>query len=433
AVDAAVAAPALPAHERAAVLRRTAGLVLERAEQFAQTIRAEGGKPVTAARTEVARAVDTLQLAAEEARRLTGQSLPMDAVASGEGLLALTLPEPVGVVAAVTPFNFPLNLVAHKVAPAVAAGCPVLLKPSERTPFTAGLLVQAFADAGLPAGLLNLVTGDPAAIVGAWVEDPRTAVLTFTGSSAVGWALKERSPRKRHVLELGSNTAMVVAADADLPAAVEAAAIGAFSNSGQACISLQRVYAEEPVAEQFTELLAAAAAALASGDPGRAETVVGPLVSREATARVLAWVADAIARGGVLRTGGCAVDGVVLPTVLSGVPDDAPVVCQEVFGPVVTVNAVPDVRSAVRRVNSSPYGLNTSIFTRDLDTALGYARSAEAGTVLVNVAPSFRTEHMPYGGVKSSGQGREGVPYAVRALVEDKLVILRDGGAGSRN
>ena len=424
AVDAAVAVRCPAAHERARVLRRTADLVEERTERFAQTIRMEAGKPVTAARGEVGRAVDTLRLSAEEARRLVGEAVPMDAVAAGEGLLAFTIPRPVGPVAAITPFNFPLNLVAHKVGPAIAAGCPVLLKPSEKTPLTAGLLVECFAEAGLPPGMLNLVTGDPGTVVSAWTDDARVAVLTFTGSAAVGWALKQRSPTKRHVLELGSNTAMVVADDADLDAAVSAAVTAAFGFSGQACISLQRVYVTPGVANAFLERLAEAADALVCGDPGDERTAVGPLISADAVARVRDWVTVALKSGATLRAGGRMVANVLRPTVLADVPADASVICEEVFGPVVSVNTVPDIDAAVREVNSSRFGLNTAIFTASTATALNYARQAEAGTVLVNVAPSFRTDHMPYGGVKDSGEGREGVSYAVRALLDPKLVVL---------
>ncbi|MDT0570269.1 aldehyde dehydrogenase family protein [Streptomyces sp. DSM 3412] len=424
AVDAAVAADCPAAHERARMLRRTADLVEERAELFAQTIRAEAGKPISAARGEVGRAVDTLRLSAEEARRLAGEAIPMDAVAAGEGLLAFTVPRPVGPVAAITPFNFPLNLVAHKVGPAVAAGCPVLLKPSERTPLTAGLLVECFDEAGLPAGMLNLVTGDPGTVVGTWTDDPRVSVLTFTGSASVGWSLKQRSPAKRHVLELGSNTAMVVADDADLDAAVQAAVTAAFTYSGQACISLQRVYVTPGAAEPFLERLAKAAESLVSGDPKDESTVVGPLISAEATQRVRSWVEAALSSGASLRAGGDVTDGVLRPTVLADVPSDASVMCEEVFGPVVSVNTVPDLDAAVREVNASRFGLNTAVFTASTATALKYVRQAEAGAVLVNLAPSFRTDHMPYGGVKDSGEGREGVPYAVRALLDPKLVIL---------
>jgi acyl-CoA reductase-like NAD-dependent aldehyde dehydrogenase len=425
AVDAASAVTVPPAHRRAALLRRTADLVEERAQQFARTIQSEAGKPITAARSEVARAIDTLRLSSEEARRLSGSTVPLDAVASGEGMLAFEMPVPVGTVAAITPFNFPLNLVAHKLGPAIAAGCPVVLKPSEKTPLTAGMLVRCFAEAGLPAGMLNLVTGDPATIVPTWLEDDRVAVITFTGSAEVGWDLKARSPRKRHVLELGSNTAMVVAGDADIPAAVQAAVTASFTYSGQACISLQRVYVHDSVADTFIDQLTEAASALPVGDPADERTVVGPLIAQAATERVLSYVRAGLDEGATLRCGGEVNDGVLQPTVLTDASPTSAVLCEEVFGPVVTVNRVSDLSEALKEVNASRFGLNTAVFTADLATALRFADNAEAGSVLVNVMPSFRADNMPYGGVKDSGQGREGVPYAVNELTDHRLVVIK--------
>lgn len=413
-----------PAHARAAVLRQAASLVADRAEEFAQAIRAESGKPITAARTEVGRAVDTLQLSAEAARNLAGVTVPMDAVPAGSGLIAFETPQPRGPVAAITPFNFPLNLVAHKVGPALAAGCTIVLKPSEKTPFTAGLLGQAFQDVGLPPGRLNIVTGDPAPIVSALCEDDRIAVLTFTGSAALGWQLKARSPRKHHILELGSNTAMVVAHDADLDRAVEAAVTSSFTFSGQTCISLQRIYAHERIADEFTQRLSKAAASLAIGDPRDEATVIGPMITPQARDRVLSWIHGAISDGAILHTGGDLHNDVLRPTVLSNVPARSPIMCEEAFGPAVSVNSVATLDEALEQVNDSRFGLNTSIYTADLATALTYARATQAGSVLVNTPPAFRADHMPYGGVKDSGQGREGVPYAVRELTEPKLVVF---------
>ncbi|REF36332.1 aldehyde dehydrogenase family protein [Thermasporomyces composti] len=415
----------LPPHRRAEILRRAREEVARRAEEFAQMIRAEAGKPITAARQEVERALTTLDFAAEEARRPPGETVPLDAVPSGEGTLAFTVAQPVGVVAAITPFNFPLNLVAHKVAPALAAGCPVVLKPSERTPLTAGMLVEAFKAAELPPGWLNLVTGDPATIVGRWQEDPRVAVLTFTGSSRVGWQLKAASPYKRHILELGSATAMVIRADADLKAAVNAAVTSGFTFAGQACISLQRLYVEKAVVDEVLHRLVEAAEALPAGDPALEATVVGPLITPEATKRVRSWLDDAVRDGARIVTGGTLTDdGVLRPTVVTDVPASSPLLCEEVFGPVVSVVPVANLDEAIRAVNDSRFGLNTSIYTSDLTSALRYAREAQAGTVLVNRPPAFRADHMPYGGVKESGQGREGVKYAVEELTERKLVIL---------
>lgn len=414
----------LPLVERAEMLERAAALVASQAEEFARGISAESGKPITAARGEVARAVDTLQLSGEEARQIRGGTVPVDAVRAGVGMVAFELPMPVGVVAAITPFNFPLNLVCHKLGPALAAGCPVVLKPSEKTPLTAGRLISVLNEAGVPAGMLNLVTGDPNLIVSALLEDDRIAVINFTGSAAIGWSLKERSPRKRHVLELGSNTALVVAADADVNAAVDAALASGFAFSGQTCLSLQRCFVHEAVADEFTERLAAGAALLPVGDPSLEQTAIGPLITEDARARVGSWVDEAVQMGAEVVTGAELIDGVMPATVLDNVDPSSKVAREEVFGPVVSVCRVPDIADALRRVNDSRFGLNTSIFTSDLDMALSYATRAEAGAVLVNISPSFRADNMPYGGVKDSGQGREGAAYAIHEMTERKLVVM---------
>jgi acyl-CoA reductase-like NAD-dependent aldehyde dehydrogenase len=413
-----------PAASRADVLLRASQLVAERTADFADMLRAEAGKPITAARQEVSRAVSTLRIAAEEARRLPSETVPFDEISPGVVPLGFTIPKPFGVVAAITPFNFPLNLVLHKVAPALAAGCAVVLKPSERTPLSAGLLAETLIDAGLPDGWLNVITGRPEEIVPTWNEHRDVAVITFTGSAEVGWKLKAASPRKRHVLELGSNTAMVVAADADLARAVNAVAVGGYTFSGQACVSVQRVYVEEPVAAEFTALLAAAVESLPVGDTKDPRTVVGPVISPQARDRLVAWIDEAVQDGARLVTGGT-FDGTCLrPTVLADVPATSRVVCEEVFGPVASIRTVKSVSDGIDEVNSARYGLNTAIFTRDLAAALQFAREAEAGSVLVNITPSFRADHMPYGGVKDSGQGREGVKYAIAELLDQRLVVL---------
>ena len=426
AIAAAVAAgrQPYPAHERARILYQAATLVRERAEEFAHTIRLEAGKPITAARGEVTRAVDTLQLSAEAAKNLAGVTVPMDAVTAGVGLIGFEVPQPRGVVAAITPFNFPLNLVAHKVGPAIAAGCTVVLKPSEKTPLTAGLFAQAFIDAGLPGGRLNLVTGAPGLVVGEMVGDDDVAVLTFTGSAEVGWKLKADSPRKFHILELGSNTAMVVAADADLDKAAAAAIASSFTFAGQTCISLQRIYVHDSVAHEFLQRLTKAASDLPTGNPDDPSTVVGPLITHQARDRVASWIRDALSEGAILHCGADIVDGVLRPTVLSDVPATATIIREEAFGPVVSVNRFDRIDDAISAANQSRYGLNTAIYTSDIASAMAYAHRAEAGTVLINTPPAFRADHMPYGGVKDSGQGREGVPYAVRELTDPKLIII---------
>ena len=288
----------------------------------------------------------------------------------------------------------------------------------------AGLLTQLFHDAALPAGMLNTVTGDPSLIVPTLLDDPDVRVVTFTGSSEVGWGIKARSPRKRHMLELGSNAAVYIAHDADLKRAVAELTPASFGFAGQACISVQRVYVENEVADEFIDMLREATQALNTGDPADEKTVVGPLITRAARDRVVDWVREAVAAGGVLVSGGTTDGGLLQPTIVSDVPVDCSLIREEVFGPVVAVNRVSDLESALDEVNSSKYGLNTSIFTSDVSRALAFARRAESGSVLVNVSPSYRADHMPYGGVKQSGEGKEGVPYAVREFTEFKLVVL---------
>jgi acyl-CoA reductase-like NAD-dependent aldehyde dehydrogenase len=390
--------------DRARVLANTARLISEHADDLAESITAETGKPISASRAEVSRAVET--------------------VAIGAGTFAFTIPVARGIVAAITPFNFPLNLLLHKVGPALAAGCPVVVKPSDHAPLTAGLIVELFEQSGLPAGWLNLVTGPPEDIVGAWQSDPRVAVITFTGSSKVGWQLKAQSPKKHHVLELGSNTALVVAADADLDRAARAAADAALGNSGQTCVSLQRIYVEKAIASDFTSRLGELVGGAAFGDPRDPKTVVGPLISADATTRLTRWIDDALADGAQAIVGGALVDGMLPPTVLTNVPSASPLICEEAFGPVVSVIVVDDLAEAITHVNAADYGLNTAIYTSGLAAAMNYARLAEVGSVLVNMPPSFRADHMPYGGVKGSGQGREGVKYAIADLVQQKLVVL---------
>jgi acyl-CoA reductase-like NAD-dependent aldehyde dehydrogenase len=410
--------------ERADVLLRTSQLIAERQADFAELLRAEAGKPIAAARVEVSRAISTIRIASEEARRLPAEAVQFDEVAPGVTPLGFTIPQPFGVVAAITPFNFPLNLVMHKVAPALAAGCAVVLKPSERTPLSAGLLAETLAEAGLPDGWLNIVTGRPEQIVPAWNDHPDVAVVTFTGSAAVGWKLKAESPRKRHILELGSNTAMVVAADADLQRAVNAVVVGGYTFSGQACVSVQRVYVAEPVAEEFTAMLAEAVEKLPVGDTKDPATVVGPVISEQARERVQSWIEEAVDEGATLVTGGTLEGSCLRPTVLADVPASSRVVCEEVFGPVASIRTVSSVAEGIAEVNSARYGLNTAIFTSDLASALTFAKEAEAGSVLVNITPAFRADHMPYGGVKDSGQGREGVKYAIAELLDQRLVVL---------
>jgi acyl-CoA reductase-like NAD-dependent aldehyde dehydrogenase len=420
---AALAEP-LPAHERAAILERAAAALAERREEAAGTICAEAGKPLKAARVEAERAVSTLTFAAVAARTLAGEVVPLDAAPAGEGKLAFTLRVPVGVVGAISPFNFPLNLVAHKLAPALAAGNATVLKPAAQTPLSAYLLAEILHDAGLPRGWLSVVTGPSAEIGDVLVADERVRALTFTGSGAVGWSLRERAPQKKVLLELGNATPAVVAADADLDAAAAALAPNAFSFAGQSCISVQRIYVEREAYEPFLARFLAEVGRLRVGDPAAEETDVGPVIDRAARERILQWVGEALDAGARLLAGGSLVDGLLVPTVLADPPDDAKVSCEEVFGPVCTVSACADLDEAVRRANGTPYGLQAGLFTRSIQTALRLAPALEFGGVTVNEAPTFRADQMPYGGIKASGNTREGPQHAVRELTEERLVVL---------
>jgi acyl-CoA reductase-like NAD-dependent aldehyde dehydrogenase len=350
--------------------------------------------------------------------------VPMDAAQAGEGKLAFTLRRPIGIVAAISPFNFPLNLVAHKLAPALAAGCAVVLKPAGQTPLSALLLAELMDEAGLPPGWLNVVVGPSSEIGDVLIDDERVKAVTFTGSSGVGWSLRERAPRKRVNLELGNATPLIVAADADLDAAAAATAANGFSFAGQSCISIQRVYVERPAYDGFVERLLPGVAELRVGDPADEDTDVGPVIDQDAKERILAWVEEARSAGAELLAGGEEQNGLIRPTVIAGADRELKVSCEEVFGPVVTVNPVDSLDEAIELANGTRYGLQAGIFTTALETALRAARELEFGGVTVNEAPTFRSDQMPYGGVKDSGNTREGPAYAVRELTEEHLVVI---------
>jgi acyl-CoA reductase-like NAD-dependent aldehyde dehydrogenase len=427
AVDAAASAmrDPLPAHERAAILDRVAAQLADRAEEAARTIAGEAGKPIKAARVEAARAVSTFTMAAVEARKLAGDVVPMDAAPAGAGKLAFTLREPIGVVAAISPFNFPLNLVAHKIAPALAAGCAVVAKPASQTPLSALFLAELEKEAGLPPGWLNVVCGGSSEIGDVLVEDERVRLISFTGSVPVGWGLRERAPRKRVNLELGNATPVIVAADADLEDAASRLAANAFSFAGQSCISVQRIYVERSAYDAFLERFLPEVDALKLGDPVDDQTDVGPLISEKDRDRVLEWIDEAKGLGADVLTGGTIEEGLLRPTVLAGAPPKAKVSCEEVFGPLCTVTPYDDVDDAIALANGTRFGLQAGVFASDVKTALAVARRLEFGGVTVNEAPTFRADQMPYGGVKDSGNTREGPAYAIREMTEERLVVLQ--------
>jgi acyl-CoA reductase-like NAD-dependent aldehyde dehydrogenase len=426
AVDAAAAAmeDPLPAHKRAEILVRVAGALGRRHDEVARLISNEAGKPMKAARVEASRAMSTYTFSAVEARKLAGDMIPMDGSQAGEGKLAFTLRRPLGVVGAISPFNFPLNLVAHKIAPSLAAGCAVVLKPASQTPLSALLLAELEDEAGLPPGWLNVLVGPASEIGDVLVEDERVKVITFTGSSGVGWKLAERSPRKRVNLELGNATPLIVEADADLDAAVAATAQHGFSFAGQSCISIQRVYVQDGVYDEFVSGLVPKVEALQVGDPADEDTDVGPVIDEDARDRILEWIEEARAGGAEVLTGGELDGELVRPTVIADARPELKVSCEEVFGPVVTVNRYGAIDEAIELANGTPYGLQAGIFTGSIRTAMRAAQELEFGGVTVNEAPTFRADQMPYGGVKESGNTKEGPAYAVRELTDERVVVI---------
>jgi acyl-CoA reductase-like NAD-dependent aldehyde dehydrogenase len=429
AIDAAEAAmqEPLPAHKRAEILVRVAGALGRRHDEVARQISDEAGKPMKAAKIEASRAMSTYTFAAVEARKLAGEIVPMDASQAGEGKLAFTLRKPIGVVGAISPFNFPLNLVAHKLAPALAAGCAVVLKPASQTPLSALLLAELETEAGLPPGWLNVVVGPASDIGDVLVEDERVKALTFTGSSGVGWALRERAPRKRVNLELGNSTPMIVEADADIEAAASATAQHGFSFAGQSCISIQRVYVQRSVYDGFVERLVPKVEQLVVGDPGDEETDVGPVIDEDARDRILEWIDEAREAGAEIVTGGDLEGDLIRPTLIANAGPELKVSCEEVFGPVVTLTPYDTLDDALDLANGTKYGLQAGIFTTNLDNALRAAEELEFGGVTINEAPTFRADQMPYGGVKESGNTREGPAYAVRELTEQHVVVVNRG------
>ena len=418
-------AGALPAHERAEILDRAAVALTKRHEEFAQSISGEAAKPISTARTEASRAVETFRYSAVVARTLAGDMIPMEGSSAGAGKLGFTLRVPVGVVGAISPFNFPLNLVSHKVAPAIAAGCPVVLKPASATPLTALLLASVLEDdAGLPPGWLNVVTV-PGSVADALVTHDDVAALTFTGSPAVGWGIKAKAPRKKVGLELGNNAPVIVHRDADLQLAAERITAGGYGYSGQTCISVQRAYVHDDVADDFAAALEASVAELVVGDPADDATDVSALIDDGETDRVAQTIAEALDAGARAVTGGGRTEGgLVAPTVLTGVTNDMEVSRTEVFGPVVGLARYRNVDEAFELANDTRYGLQAGIFTNDLSLGLEAAHRLNFGGVCVNEVPTYRTDQMPYGGVKDSGNTKEGPAYAAREYTEERMVVI---------
>lgn len=417
----------LTAYDRATILEKVAQIMDERREEFAEIIAKEAAKPIRAARGEVDRTVLTYKFAAEEAKRIYGETLPLDAAPGAEGRIAYTIRKPIGVLGAITPFNFPLNLVAHKVGPAIAAGNTVVLKPADQTPLSSYALVELFEEAGLPKGALNIISGPGATVGEAIVKNDDVASITFTGSPKVGIGIKEKAGLKRVTLELGSNAAVIIDEDVELTDEVmERVKWGAFVNNGQVCISVQRVFVHEKRMDEFLSKLKKAMETVVVGDPMNEETDVSALISKKDVERIDMWVQEAIKEGATVLYGGKKRDERIFePTVLTNVPEHVSVQCQEVFGPVMTVNTFKEFDEAIEKVNHSRYGLQAGVFTNNLFKAMRAIDELEVGGVMINDIPTFRVDHMPYGGVKESGTGREGIKYAIEEMTEMKLVCIK--------
>jgi acyl-CoA reductase-like NAD-dependent aldehyde dehydrogenase len=418
----------LPAWRRAEILDAAASIIAseEVAEDLARTIALEAAKPITTARGEVERCASTFRFSAAACRQLAGEVLPLDAARAGEGRLGFTLRVPVGVIGAITPFNFPLNLVAHKLAPAIAAGCPVVLKPAGQTPFSGLKLAELLIDrCGLPASWLHTVTGSGRVVGAALVEHDDVAMITFTGSPEVGWGIRATAPRKKVSLELGNNAPVIVQPDSDWEGAAAKVAVAGNSHAGQSCISVQRVLVHTDVAEAFTARLVDAVSALRVGDPLDETTQVSALIDQGNRDRVLAWIDEAVAGGATLACGGkLTEDGVLAPTVLTDVDPDAKVCRDEVFGPLVVVNSYSDVEDAFAAANDTRYGLHAGIFTRDLATAKRAIEVLDFGGVIINDVPTWRADQMPYGGLRDSGNTREGPTYAIHEMTEIRTAVI---------
>jgi glyceraldehyde-3-phosphate dehydrogenase (NADP+) len=417
---------AVPRHQRASWLSKTASGLIEHKADLARLIASEAGKPMQFASGEVDRAVATFTVAAEEAKRLAGEWIPTDWSPAGEGYAAVTKRVPLGPIAAFSPFNFPLNLVAHKIAPCLASGNTLVLKPPPQAPLTALRLGQILLDAGVPPGVVNILPCD-IPVAEALVADPRIQFVTFTGSATVGWRIKSNAGKKGVLLELGGNAAAVVHADADLAWAAKRLAVGAFAYAGQICISVQRIMVHEAIYERFVEQFLAEVEALPVGDPLDAKTVVGPVIDQAAADRVERWATDALAGGAKALTTMSRHGNVIAPIVLTNTQPAMAVSCEEVFGPVVTLAPYRAFDEALAAVNDSMYGLQAGVFTHDLRRAFESFDRLDVGGVIINDYPTFRLDHTPYGGMKDSGLGREGVKYAMDAMTQIKTAIFRTG------
>ncbi len=423
-VDGAKSMRALPAFERCELLRRAADGMRRRAEELARTISLEEGKPIAEGRSEVDRAIETISLSADEAKRLNGESFPLDAAPNGAGKLGFTIRVPCGIVAAITPFNFPLNLVCHKVGPAIAGGNAVLLKPATDTPLSALKLVEILLEAGLPEAAIACLVGPGKELGKAICEDDRVRKISFTGSDAVGREICRRAGVKKVTMELGSNCPVIVMDDADIDVAAAAVARSGYANAGQVCISTQRVYAAKAIHGDWLDALTSRVESLVAGDPLNEQTQLGPMIRESDAERVQGWIGEAVAAGATRVTGGERHGNRFPATILDGVTADMKVSREELFGPAVVVRRCDDLEEAIRLANDTRYGLAAGIFTRDINRAMRFVREIDAGVLNVNGTSQYRADLMPYGGLKHSGLGKEGPKYAIREMTEEKMVVL---------
>jgi len=414
----------MPLYKRAIILEKLASLLEARAEEAAELIALEAAKPISTAKAEVQRTIQTYKFAAEEAKRIHGETIPVDAAPGGDGRIAYTVREPLGIVAAITPFNFPMNLVAHKIGPAIASGNTVVLKPASQTPLTSYFIGELLVEAGLPKGALNIVTGAGSLIGNKLVTDNRVKKISFTGSPAVGIGIRNQAGLKKVTLELGSNAAVIIDENVNIDKLISRVVSGAFTFQGQVCISVQRIYVHEKMYDLFVDKFVTATKELKLGDPLDPTTDVSALISPQDVKRTLSWIEEAKEQGAIIATGGESEGNILQPTVLLNVKPEQKVSCQEVFAPIVSIMKFTSIQEAFDQVNDSKYGLQAGIYTDNIHVALQATQKLHVGGVIINDIPTFRLDHLPYGGVKESGMGREGLKYAIEEMTEMKLVVI---------
>lgn len=414
---------ALTAFERSAILEQITQLFIIHREEAAKIISLEASKPLKYAYGEIDRTIETYKFAAEEAKRLTGEMIPMDAAKNGVDRLGYTIEEPIGVIGAITPFNFPQNLVAHKVGPAIAAGNTIVLKPASQTPLSALFLAELIEQTALPKGAFNVVTGSGREVGDALVESDKVKMITFTGSPAVGKGIRNKAGLKKVALELGSNAGLIIDKNVDLSKIVPKCVMGAFSNQGQVCISLQRTYVMDEIFDEFIEQFSEMTKKLVVGSPFDESTDISAMIAASESERALEWVEEAVEHGAEIITGGKIENDVFQPTILKNVNAISKVSCQEVFAPIVGVSRISSIEEGIEAINHSDFGLQAGIFTNDIQTAFKASKLLEVGGVMINDIPTYRVDQMPYGGVKDSGTGKEGIKYAIHEMTETKLVV----------